>query len=134
MKRFVPAAIFVMMLVPIGYAIAHGPGDGGPGGRMGRAPGVIRQLVFPCQAACQVTANGCSETAASTAIDCVTAACSSQITAAQDACASDATTDACHTAINTLRDCGSSCIDTERTSETTCRTALHDCVDACTAS
>src|SRR5262249_1558306 len=95
MKRFVPAAIFVMMLASFGPGIAFGPQGGGPGGRVGRFSGVIRQLVFPCEAACRVTANECSEAAESTALDCVAAACPSEITAAQHACASDATTDTC---------------------------------------
>ncbi len=87
MKRFVPAAIFVVMLASVGPAIANGPhGGGGFGGRVGRHSGVIRQLIFPCEAACRVTATDCSEAAESTALDCVTAAGPSEITAAQEAC------------------------------------------------
>ena len=131
MKRYGSAAIFVMMLAASGPAVAQGPRGGGPGGRGGRYPGVIRQLVFPCEAACRETAKDCGESAEATAFDCVSAACSNEITAAQDACASDRTTDPCRTAISALRDCGSGCTDTERTAQTACRSALGDCVDAC---
>lgn len=134
MKRYIPAALFVVMLGSVGPVLARGPGgDGGPGGRGGRFSGAIHQLVFPCAAACRAAADECREGVEATTLDCVAVACPSEVTAAQEACATDRTADTCRTAIDALRDCGAGCIDTDRTNHTVCRTVLHDCVDACSA-
>lgn len=134
MKRFVPAALFVVMLGSVAPVLARGPGGGGgPGGRGGRFSGAIHQLVFPCATACRAVDEECREGVEATTLDCVAVACPGEVTAAQEACASDRASDTCRTAIDALRDCGAGCLDTDRTNSTACRTVFHDCVDACSA-
>lgn len=141
-KKTMILGIAMAMIGAASLATAHGPG-GGPGGGRGpgmggirpsrgeRPVGILRQLVFPCPAACNDTAKDCNETAENAALACVSAACETEIGAAQTACADDLRADACKTAFADLRECAADCLDTQATAVRACRDALATCVDAC---
>src|SRR5262249_2256250 len=128
----------IVALTAITLALAHGGPGGGPGGfhspgaevrppRAGHPVGLLRQLIYPCQAACSSTAKDCNEAADSAALSCASAACPAEIQAAQTACATDSRSDACLAAVSDLRDCAGDCLDTRTTALMTCRSALTDC-------
>src|SRR5712692_7905076 len=109
-----------------GFGPPHdGPGFGPPhGGGFGpgfgpRAPGLLTQLIFPCQAGCSSTARDCADAADSAALTCVSGACAAEIDTAQTACAADRTSADCHDAIDALRTCAASCLTTRQSALTT---------------
>ena len=136
-------ALTLLMSAPVGLAlIASVSANGGPGSgrgglrgippsRAGHPVGVLRELIYPCPAACNEIAKDCNETADTAALACVSDACPTEITAAQTACADDSRSDACQTAVTALRTCAATCLDTRATAITACRTALRTCADAC---
>jgi len=126
--------VTVLTLSVATAALAHGPGRGfGEPHAAPRAPGLLTQLIFPCQAACVTTAQQCDETADSEALTCISAACPTEVTAAQTACGADRTSQACRDAISALQTCSDSCLTTRQTALTACRTALTACRTACAA-
>ena len=96
------------------------------------ARGLLGQLIYPCQAACDETARDCYDAADSTAVNCITTACPTQVEAAQTACQADRTSQACYDAVTALNTCSTSCLDTRNSALGTCRTALQSCRTACT--
>jgi hypothetical protein len=100
-------------------------------GRAVHSVGLLRELIFPCAAACSATAKSCHEAADAEALSCVSAACAVEISAAQTACADDRRSDACREAVGDLRECADSCLDTRATALAACREAFRDCIDAC---
>ena len=125
----------VLSLTLAASALAHGPSHAGFGAShaVPRAPGLLTQLIFPCQAACVTTARECDDTADSDALTCISAACSTEVSTAQTACATDRTSQACRDAITALQTCSDSCLTTRGTALTACRSALATCRTACAA-
>ena len=131
-------ATFLLILSVSVPVWANGPGRGGepgPGGgaRGAAAIGLLGQLIFPCPADCQSTANTCLSTADSDAISCIESACTTEITTAQTACGASRTSQDCRTAVAALHDCAASCLDMRTTAVTDCRDAASTCRSACTS-
>ena len=127
--------VTVLTLTLAGAALAHGPSRGGFGEPHAapRAPGLLTQLIFPCQAACVATARECDDSADADALTCISAACPTEVSAAQTACAADRTSQTCRDAIGALQTCSDSCLTTRQTALTACRSALATCRTACAA-
>ena len=98
------------------------------------ARGLLGQLIYPCQAACDDTARDCYDAADTKAVNCISASdkCATQVGAAQTACQADRTSQACYDAVVALHTCSASCLETRNTDLTACRTALQSCRTACT--
>lgn len=124
------AALALTLAVP---AWAHGPSHGtfGEAHAAPRAPGLLTQLIFPCQAACINSARDCDDTADAAALTCISGACATEVDTAQTACATDRTSQACQDAISALQTCSASCLTTRQSALTTCRTTLTTCRAAC---
>jgi hypothetical protein len=133
-NRALIATLSILALTAL-PAFARGPRGlarpGGPGAL--RVPGLLGQLIFPCEAACGDDAESCSQSANDTAVSCVSDACATQVAAAQAACQADRRSSDCRTAVADLKTCGATCRETLSGSLADCRSALVDCHDACSA-
>ncbi len=132
-------SILSLAVLALGLAVpawAHGVAGLGSAARPSGlrelyAPGLLGQLLYPCQADCAAAAETCADGANSDALSCISSDCPTEIKTAQTACATSRSSSDCRTAVTALVQCADSCLTARSPAIATCHGTLNDCRSAC---